>query len=144
MLPQPTFGSRPIFFSWRWGGSSTQACMPTYVSILRIPQMIRVWRATVEWYWQGKTEEFRENLSQCHFVHHKSHMDWSGREPGLRGERPATNHLSHGTDLCWIIRLLTSPPPWYDFSHREGRPGFALRKSGVPMWYHPEKVASNQ
>jgi hypothetical protein len=30
------------------GGSSTQAWMPTYVSILRIPQMIRVWRATVE------------------------------------------------------------------------------------------------
>jgi hypothetical protein len=28
--------------------------MPTYVSILRIPQMIWVWRATVEWYWQGK------------------------------------------------------------------------------------------
>jgi hypothetical protein len=26
------------------------------VSILRIPQMIRVWRAMVEWYWQGKTE----------------------------------------------------------------------------------------
>jgi hypothetical protein len=28
------------FFPWRWGGSSTQAWMPTYVSILRIPQMI--------------------------------------------------------------------------------------------------------
>jgi hypothetical protein len=48
----------PCSFSpWRWGRSSTQAWMPTYVSILRIPQMIRVWRETVEWYWQGKTEE---------------------------------------------------------------------------------------
>jgi hypothetical protein len=37
------------FFSWRWVGQ-TQALMPTYVSILRIPQMIWVWRATVEWY----------------------------------------------------------------------------------------------
>jgi hypothetical protein len=48
------------FFSWRWCGSSTQAWMPTYVSILRIPQMIWVWSATVEWYWQGKTEELGE------------------------------------------------------------------------------------
>jgi hypothetical protein len=50
--------SRP-FFSWRWGGSSTQAWMPAYVSILRIPQMIWVWIVTVE-YWQGKTEELGE------------------------------------------------------------------------------------
>jgi hypothetical protein len=49
-----------IFFPWRWGRSSTQAWMPTYVSILRIPQMIWVWRATVEWYWQGKTEKLGE------------------------------------------------------------------------------------
>jgi hypothetical protein len=37
--------------SWRWGWSSTQAWMPTYVSILRIPQMIwryMSWRATGE------------------------------------------------------------------------------------------------
>jgi hypothetical protein len=34
----------------RWDGSSTQAWMPTYFSILRIPQMIWVWRAMVEWY----------------------------------------------------------------------------------------------
>jgi hypothetical protein len=33
-----------------------------------------------------------KNLSQYHFVHHKSN-------PGLRGERPANNRLSHGTAL---------------------------------------------
>jgi hypothetical protein len=49
-----------LFFSWRWSGSSTQAWMPTYVSKLRIPQMIWVWRTTVEWYWQGKTVELGE------------------------------------------------------------------------------------
>jgi hypothetical protein len=32
--------------------------------------------APVEWNWRGK------NLSQWHFVHHKSHMDWPGIEPG--------------------------------------------------------------
>jgi hypothetical protein len=38
-----------------------------------------------------------KNLSQCHFVHHKS--TWTGprSNPDLRDERPATNRLSHGT-----------------------------------------------
>jgi hypothetical protein len=56
----PSAASMFFFFPWRWGGSSIQAWMPTYVSTLRIPQMIWVWRATVEWYWQGKTEELWE------------------------------------------------------------------------------------
>jgi hypothetical protein len=42
------------------GVGQTQAWMPTYVSILRIPQMIWVWRATVEWYWQGRAKELGE------------------------------------------------------------------------------------
>jgi hypothetical protein len=46
-----------FFFFGRCGGCSTQAWTTTYVSILRIPQMIWVWRAMVEWYIDGKTEE---------------------------------------------------------------------------------------
>jgi hypothetical protein len=41
-----------------------------------------------------KPKNSEKKLLQCHFVHHKSHMDRPGREPGP--PRPATNRLSHG------------------------------------------------
>jgi hypothetical protein len=46
------------------------------------PENILDWKTTAEWYWQGKAEELGGTLCQCPFVHHKSHMDWPGREPG--------------------------------------------------------------
>ena len=45
-----------------------------------------------------------ENLSHCHFVQHKSHVDWPGIEPGPRFERPATTRLKQGTTFgAWNV-----------------------------------------
>jgi hypothetical protein len=39
--------------------------------------------APVKWNWQGGKPKYSEkNLSQYHFVHHKSHMDRTGIEAG--------------------------------------------------------------
>jgi hypothetical protein len=37
---------------------------------------------SVEWELAGGTEVLGENLPQCHFIHHKSHMTWPGIEAG--------------------------------------------------------------
>jgi hypothetical protein len=46
---------------------------------------------------RGNQKGSEKNLSQCLFIHHRSHWTDPGANPGRRGERPATNRLSHGT-----------------------------------------------
>jgi hypothetical protein len=46
-----------------------------------------------------KPKNSEKTLSQCHFVHHKSHWIYVGANLGCRGERLATYRLSHGTAI---------------------------------------------
>jgi hypothetical protein len=53
-------------------------------------------------YGQGKTEELRRKTCPCATLS-TTNSAWidPGANLGLRGERPATNDLSHGTALSW-------------------------------------------
>jgi hypothetical protein len=65
---------------------------------------------SVKWELVGENEVLWESTSQCHFVHHKLHMNWLGLlEPG----KPATNRLSYGTPyLCSVTASLSCCPIW--------------------------------
>jgi len=45
----------------------------------------------MDYWWKDKDREksnwLGKNLSQCHFVYHKSHRDWPGTEMGHYGEK---------------------------------------------------------
>jgi hypothetical protein len=71
-------------FSWWRGTEFTIAEATTGVAYQ--PRMIMSVEQSAGWL-AGETEVLNENLFQCHFVHHKSHMTWHGP--------PATNRLSH-------------------------------------------------
>jgi hypothetical protein len=51
----------------------------------------------------GETEVLGENLPSATLS--TTNLTWidPGANPGLRGERPATNRLSHGTAHNWLL-----------------------------------------
>jgi hypothetical protein len=50
-----------------------------------------------------ETKVFGENLTHCHSVHHKSHMNSLRSNPGRSGGNLATNRLSYGIVPHFII-----------------------------------------
>jgi hypothetical protein len=55
----------------------------------------------------GNQKHSERNLSQYHFVHHVTWAD-QGSNPILRGKRPTTNRLRHGTTFTWALKGLNT------------------------------------
>jgi hypothetical protein len=59
----------------------------------------------------GETEVLGENLPSATLSTKNPTWIEPGANPGLRGERPATNRLSHGTAEQWYSTFFARVPP---------------------------------
>jgi hypothetical protein len=118
---------QPLWWIWRWA-----VFLPSFTSN----------GAPVEWNWQGKTDSSEKNLSQCLCPSQISHGLDLGSNPGLRGERPATNRLSHGTACTHMLVFIglhhlqtgsRAHPPFYSWGRRP---------EAVEAW--PKQLISNK
>jgi hypothetical protein len=103
---------------------------------------IWVWTATVEWYWQGKTERTQRKTCPSAPLS-TTDLTWIdfGTNPSLCGERPATNCLNHGTANFWVT---VSGSVWdFNFSRQrvwcsELSSGLYCRVNWFTRQYNPE------
>jgi hypothetical protein len=51
-----------------------------------------------------KPKNSQKDLFHCHLVHTNPTLTHPGAKSGHRCERPASNHLSHGTASCFMLR----------------------------------------
>jgi hypothetical protein len=64
--------------------------------LLYLPRVIVRMENFVQWRLAGETEVLGENVAEHHFVHHKSHLTRTRREPGPPRLEVETNRLSYG------------------------------------------------
>jgi hypothetical protein len=71
-------------------------------------------RAPVEWNWQGKAEVLGKKPVRV--ILSTTNPTWI--DPGLRGERPATNCLSHGTASTFLTarKKISRLALWFHFT----------------------------
>jgi hypothetical protein len=86
--------------TWYVGHYLAYSTRPRRWMIMSVEQL-------VEWL-AGEIEVIRENLPQCHFIYHKSHMTWPGLVPGLPRWEPSvvSVEINYGELLLENLALL--------------------------------------